>query len=434
MMKEYLSNLKETIADSVQDFIVTAIIKAAVTKLVSMFNPVGAIIQAILAIYNVVMFFVEKINQILAFVQSIIDSVYAIVMHQIDNAANAIEQALARTIPLIIGFLARLLGLSGITQKIVGIIKKIQDKVDKAVDKVIAKVVAGIGKLFGGKKSGDPEKDAKVTAALKAIDDEDERCVKAGKVTREDIEQVAVKIKKEHPVLKSLVVVDGKNRWDYKYAASPEATKEGPNKTGEEWPTGDASDPIPIKWFKQEAFYPAIRLNGVEYRPTTGITLPAISPKSSRRIDVVNANFLQVGADTGRQERPTPTASDTFGKHLRELGQLPASDNRRIEVVGTGTDYQIDHVRDLVWQGGDNDHNLWPLRTALNKGANASHYQQVRVKVGDEVKTGAVSSFPKAFHYRIKAIASTAPTSSGDHGTDKDNPTNNGKGIPKRIS
>lgn len=154
MMKEYLSNLKETIADSVQEFIVTAIIKAAVTKLVSMFNPVGAIIQAILAIYNVVMFFVEKINQILAFVQSIIDSVYAIVMHQIDNAANAIEQALARTIPLIIGFLARLLGLSGITQKIVGIIKKIQDKVDKAVDKVIAKVVAGIGKLVGGVKAG----------------------------------------------------------------------------------------------------------------------------------------------------------------------------------------------------------------------------------------------------------------------------------------
>jgi len=153
MVKEYFSNLKETIIDAIQDWIITTVIKAAVTKLVSMFNPVGAIIQAILTIYNVVMFLIERINQILAFVESVVNSVYEIATGQIDAAANWIEKALARTIPIIIAFLARLLGITGITEKIVGIIKKIQSKVDEAIDKVIAKVAGGLKKLVGAGKA-----------------------------------------------------------------------------------------------------------------------------------------------------------------------------------------------------------------------------------------------------------------------------------------
>jgi hypothetical protein len=42
--------------------VVTRIIKAAVVKLVSMFNPVGAIIQAIGAIISTVQFFVQRIS------------------------------------------------------------------------------------------------------------------------------------------------------------------------------------------------------------------------------------------------------------------------------------------------------------------------------------------------------------------------------------
>jgi hypothetical protein len=149
MMKEYLGNLKEMIVNAIQDWVVTTVIKAAVTKLISMFNPVGAIIQAILAIYNTVMFFIERIRQILDFVEAIVKSIFNIATGAIGTAADWIEKSLARTIPIIIAFLARLLGITGITEKIVGIIKKIQLKVDEAVDKVIGKIVGGIGKLVG---------------------------------------------------------------------------------------------------------------------------------------------------------------------------------------------------------------------------------------------------------------------------------------------
>jgi hypothetical protein len=233
-MKEYLSNLKEMVLDEIQNWVVTTVIKAAVTKLATMFNPVGAIIQAILTIYNTVMFFIERINQILDFVEAIINSVYKIATGDIASTANWVEQALANTIPIIIGFLARLLGLSGITDKIKGIIQKIQSKVDVAVDKVITKIVGGIGKLLGKGKgkdekkgSDDPEHDAKVDAGLLAIDQEDDRIQKEGKLEKVDAEKVAGSVKEKHPVFKSITVVDGGDTWDYDYVASPDKKHTG---------------------------------------------------------------------------------------------------------------------------------------------------------------------------------------------------------------
>ncbi|MBN9692746.1 MAG: hypothetical protein J0M24_21060 [Verrucomicrobia bacterium] len=153
-VKEDLSNLKAMVVDAIQDWIVTTIVKQAVIKLVSMCNPAGAIIQALTAIYNTVMFFIEKAQQIWAFVEAIINSVHAIATGAIGGAIAWIEQSLARLIPVLIGFLARLIGLGGITEKVVGIIKKVQAAVDRAIDKVLAKIVATVKKLFGKAVAG----------------------------------------------------------------------------------------------------------------------------------------------------------------------------------------------------------------------------------------------------------------------------------------
>src|SRR5262249_34311573 len=125
--------------------------------LASMFNPVGAIVQAILTIYNTVMFFVERINQIMAFVEAIVSSVYKIATGDIASAANWVEQALARTIPIIIGFLARLVGLGDVSEKIQGFIQKVQGGVDKAIDKAIEKVVRVLHDLFAPTEKADEE-------------------------------------------------------------------------------------------------------------------------------------------------------------------------------------------------------------------------------------------------------------------------------------
>ncbi len=78
----------------------------------------------------------------------------------------AIEGALSAALPVAISFLANLLGLGGISEKIKSIIGKVRAPVEKAVDWVIGKAVAGLKKVGGlltgkGKNKGsDPSKDA----------------------------------------------------------------------------------------------------------------------------------------------------------------------------------------------------------------------------------------------------------------------------------
>ena len=170
-VKEDLGMLKQMVIDAIQSWIVETVIKQAVLKLVSMFNPAGAIIQALIAIYNTVMFLIENASKIMAFIEAIINSVSAIAQGSIDGAISWIERSLASMIPLVIGFLARLLGLSGITDKIKGIIQKVQGVVDKAIDKALGKIIAVVKKLFGkgGDKSGDKDGGDVKAAAGKAV-------------------------------------------------------------------------------------------------------------------------------------------------------------------------------------------------------------------------------------------------------------------------
>lgn len=151
-IKEYLGDIKDIIFSAIQDWVMTQIVQAAVTKLVTMFNPVGAIVQAVLAIYNTVMFFIERINQIIALVESVVNSIYKIATGAIGDAANWVEEAMARTIPVIISFLARLIGLGGISEKIRSVIESIQESVDKAIDKVIEKARQMFARMVGGGK------------------------------------------------------------------------------------------------------------------------------------------------------------------------------------------------------------------------------------------------------------------------------------------
>jgi hypothetical protein len=175
-VKGDLSNLKSMVIDAIQSWLVETVVKQAVMKIVSMFNPAGAIIQAIIAIYNIVMFVIEKAQQIMAFVESVVNSVHAIATGAIGGAIKWIEQALANTIPIVIGFLARLIGLGGISQKIRDFILKVQTKVDQAIDKAIKVIVDKVKKLFGklaGKEDTPEQKQKRVddasAAALSAV-------------------------------------------------------------------------------------------------------------------------------------------------------------------------------------------------------------------------------------------------------------------------
>lgn len=231
-VKADVGDLKAMIIDAIQSWLIDTIIKQATIKLLSFFNPAGAFVQAVIAIYNTVMFIVENAAKIMAFVEAVINSISSIASGAIGAAASWIEKSLASMIPLLIGFLARLIGLGGLSKKVKEFITKVQGKVDKAIDKAIAKIVQVVRKLFGKGKSpkDDKDKEKKVEAGLKQLENDSRRALDEGELSRTDAEKIASKVKAQHPVFKSVTVTDGGADWVYDYVASPGKKKKAGKK------------------------------------------------------------------------------------------------------------------------------------------------------------------------------------------------------------
>ena len=109
-IKEKVEDLKSMVLDAIFDFIKEKVIIAGVTWVIGLLNPASAFFKACKAIYDIVMFFINRGSQILALVNAVIDSMAAIAKGSIGVAATFVENALAKAIPVAIGFLASLLG------------------------------------------------------------------------------------------------------------------------------------------------------------------------------------------------------------------------------------------------------------------------------------------------------------------------------------
>lgn len=138
---EKVGNIKEMIMGKIKEMVSIEIVKAGIVWLISLLNPASAFVKACKMIYDVVMFFVEKADQIKEFVDSILDSVESIAAGGVGAVAGYIEKTLAKMLPVIIGFLASLLGLGGISGKIQKILETVQKPVNAVVDWVVGKAV-----------------------------------------------------------------------------------------------------------------------------------------------------------------------------------------------------------------------------------------------------------------------------------------------------
>ncbi len=167
MLKEKAAELKQKAIEGVRNWVITQIVKTAIKKLVLMLNPVGAIIQAIIAIYKVVTFFIENWDRIVTFVKTLFGAIVPIAMGKVGAAAKLVETALAQTIPIILSFLAKFLNLGGIGKAITGIIKKIRAPVDKIVDKALDGAVK-LARKFIGKGKAAVAKGKEVTGTVVA--------------------------------------------------------------------------------------------------------------------------------------------------------------------------------------------------------------------------------------------------------------------------
>lgn len=144
---ENLSNLQETIFSGIREWVIRTIVGQAVIRIVSMLNPAGAVIQAIIAIYNTIMFFRERLQQIIQVAEAFFNSIAEIANGAIGAAANYVERTMARLVPVVISFLARLIGLGGISDTIRNIIARIRAPIDRALDRVVEWIAAQARRL-----------------------------------------------------------------------------------------------------------------------------------------------------------------------------------------------------------------------------------------------------------------------------------------------
>ena len=219
-IQEKIGDLKETVIEGIKGFLKEKIIIAGITWIVGLLNPASAFIKAAKAIYDIVMFFVTRGSQIMSLVDAIVDSMAAIAEGSFGVAAAAVEKALGKAVPVVIGFLASLLGLGGIGEKIRSIIQKVQAPVTKAVDWIIQKatsLVKGAGKLAGIGKGNDKEEkidktDERTTeqknSDLKQALSQSELLLQNDNMSIEEIEEALPSIEKTYRLKSIKVVVD----------------------------------------------------------------------------------------------------------------------------------------------------------------------------------------------------------------------------------
>ncbi|MDQ6790086.1 MAG: hypothetical protein M3075_05425, partial [Candidatus Dormibacteraeota bacterium] len=118
LIQDKIGDLKSQVLDQIMNFVRDKIITAGVTWILSLLNPASAFIKACKMIYDIVMFFVERGQQIMALVNTILDNLEAILDGNLSAAANLVESVMAKGLTVAISFLASLLGVGGITDKI----------------------------------------------------------------------------------------------------------------------------------------------------------------------------------------------------------------------------------------------------------------------------------------------------------------------------
>lgn len=187
-VKEQFTDLKETIIESVKSMLITQVIEAGIKWLLSLLIPGAGFVKAIMAIKDLIVFFVESAIML---IPSLIKAIKSLAAGNVGGVAKAVEKGLGMLIPLVIGLFAKLIGLGGLVKKVQKIIKKVRKRIDRAITKLIKKAKAKFNKIVSKKK---PKK-----GAAKKIK-EDNKKAKNVKVTSEDRKKhkkIASQIKKE---------------------------------------------------------------------------------------------------------------------------------------------------------------------------------------------------------------------------------------------
>jgi hypothetical protein len=218
LITDKIAEIKDQVMQAVGQMVVEQVIVAGIKWVIGLLNPASAFVKACMAIYDIVTWLINHAAEIVALINAVIDNLAAIVAGNIGAAANLVEQALGRAVPIAIGFLASLLGLGDLGAKIKGILDEIRKPVNMAVDWVLTNVVkpvvgaiaAGVEwakeKLFG--KTEDTRTPEERKAALDGAMAEGQAALNDPNTSVHQVEEKLPTIKASHKVKELTLVVD----------------------------------------------------------------------------------------------------------------------------------------------------------------------------------------------------------------------------------
>ncbi len=153
-IKEKLSNVWEMVLDAVKNFVMEQIINKVTAKLLSMLDPTGimAVVNSAIALYKAIQSFIKYLRKMLEIVNSFVEGTLQIAQGATKKAADFLEGALARGVPIVIGFLANQVGLN-LSERLKDALEWVREKVDKGLTWVIDKLVTIVEKLVEMGKS-----------------------------------------------------------------------------------------------------------------------------------------------------------------------------------------------------------------------------------------------------------------------------------------
>ncbi|WP_327274029.1 hypothetical protein OG609_19860 [Streptomyces sp. NBC_01224] len=146
-------DLKATILEKLTSYLIPTVIIAGITWIISLLNPASAFIRAVKGIIDIVTFIVNQGAQIVEFVNAVLDAVIAIANGGTAGVPKMVEAALAASVPLLIGFLASLLGIGNLANKVKSVFHAIAKPVNRAIDKIVG-FIAKAGKKLWAKLKG----------------------------------------------------------------------------------------------------------------------------------------------------------------------------------------------------------------------------------------------------------------------------------------
>lgn len=413
-LQEQLSNLWTTIVDSVKNWIMERVVNRVMARLLSMLDPTGimAVINSVVAMYRAVQSFVRYIREMLQVVNSFAGGVADVAGGNIRTAASYLEGAMSRAMPIMIGFLANQVGLSGIGRQVSELIGAGRELVDRAmvwlVDRAVnmggsllemgrsavgavagwlgieERVTAENGeahRLFIGGSEEEPELmlASNPTSFRAFINDINPGTDEAMANAKRDALPIAASLDRE---MRALRRRNPETRQANQHVVTHYMHQLAPHVRillrNLSLPDGTTNKPIPITWYKPHERYPQrIALE------TRDGSMQGFAFGSVHEYEIPDMDAL-IGTDGGPAARRfvtggmvefgTPVVPDVGMKMEKARSVRLGDAQAAFRAICNNFGYNLrernmdaDHIVDLQFSGFDDLTNMWPLNSDINR-------------------------------------------------------------------